>query len=67
MRETLHALSNSLASARMWLAVLGSAPLDDREATLAEAIAKLNVAVGGAEESCHRLRRLLPPAQPRRT
>jgi len=60
MRETLHELANSLASARIWLVVLGNAPPLENHAASAEALAKVHRLIGDAEESCLRLGQLIP-------
>lgn len=66
-RETLHALTNSLAAARMWLVVFDNTPREQRGARLDELLAKLNQAVGDAEVAAHCLRELLlAPAKRRR-
>jgi hypothetical protein len=59
-RETLHVLANSLGTVRVWLAVLENTPPRERAAIMDEALAKLNHALGGAENACQRLRDLRP-------
>jgi hypothetical protein len=65
LRETLHALSNALGAARMWLVVLDNASPAEREKTLPDLLATLHRTVGDAEEACHLLRALLLDAPPR--
>jgi len=67
-RETLHDLANALAAARTWLVVLGNSSPREREANLGELLARLNRTIGDAEESCRKLREMLPvaPKRPRR-
>jgi hypothetical protein len=68
-RDTLHTLSNVLASARVWLVVATNTPPEQRErreAVLADALSKLHEAIGDAEECCHRLHELVPAERPRR-
>jgi hypothetical protein len=66
-RETIHALTNALAAARMWLVVLENASPAEREKILPDLLDKLNRSVGDAEEACHELRELVrQPATKRR-
>jgi hypothetical protein len=66
-RETMHALLNALASARIWSTVVSKARPTERLAALSDSIEKLDRSIGDALEFGHELRSLLAADRLRRT
>jgi hypothetical protein len=64
VRESLHALSNSVAAARVWLRVLSNTSPAERNQRMPELLAPIDRSLGSAEESCHTLRQLLHRSGP---
>ena len=57
-RATLHELMNALAAARVWLAVMGDAKV--QQPALADPMLRLGRSIESADECCQRLREALP-------